>query len=67
MISTASGTFDSAIDTAICRFVTAINGQSSYALADFRVAVPPGSWVSFAIESTNQISRATMALVFSED
>ena len=67
MISTADGTIDPSIDTAICRFVTAINGQSSYALADFRVAIPPGSWVSFAIQSTNGISRATMALVFSED
>ena len=67
MISTVDGTFDTTIDSAICQFVTAINGESQYQLSDFRVTVPPGSWVSFAIKSTAQISRATMALVFSED
>ena len=67
MISTVDGTIDPTVDTAICQFVTAINGESQYKLSDFRIAVPPGSWVSFAIKSTNGISRATMALVFSED
>lgn len=67
MISTVDGTLNNTVDTAICQFVTAINGQSSYALSDFRVAIPPGSWVSFAIKSTNGITRATLALVFSED
>jgi hypothetical protein len=67
MISTVDGTLDPAVDTAICQFVTAINGESQYKLSDFRIAIPPGSWVSFAIKSTNGISRATMALVFSED
>ena len=67
MISTVDGTLDPAVDTAVCQFVTAINGESQYKLSDFRIAIPPGSWVSFAIKSTNGISRATMALVFSED
>lgn len=67
MISTVDGTLDNTVDTAICQFVTAINGQSSYNLNDFRVAIPPGSWVSFAIKSTNGITRAALALVFSED
>jgi len=67
MISTADGTLDPTVDTAICQFVTAINGEAQYKLSDFRVALPPGSWISFAIKSTNGISRATMALVFSED
>lgn len=67
MISTVDGTLDPTVDTAICQFVTAINGESAYPLRDFRIAIPPGSWVSFGIKSTNGISRATMALVFSED
>lgn len=67
MISTTEGTIDTTIDTAIGRFVTAINGQASYPLRDFRVTIPPGSSVSFAINSTAQISRCTLAVVFSED
>lgn len=67
MISTVDGTFNTDIDTAICRFVTAINGQSSYPLRDFRVAIPPGDSVSFAIQSTAGITRVSMSVVFSED
>jgi len=67
MISTADGTLNSATDTPVCQFVIGINAEAQYKLSDFRVAVPPGSYVSFAIKSTNQISRVTMALVFSED
>lgn len=67
MLSTVDGTLDATIDTAICQFVTAINGQSSYPMRDFRVTIPPGSSVSFGLKSTNGISRATFAVVFSED
>ena len=67
MTSTVDGTFDPTVDTAICRFVSAINGQASYPLRDFRVTIPPGATVSFAINSTAQISRVTFAVVFSED
>jgi hypothetical protein len=67
MVSTVDGTLDPTVDTAICQFVTAINGESQYKLSDFRIAIPPGSWISFGIKSTSGISRATMALVFSED
>jgi hypothetical protein len=67
MISTVDGTLDATIDTPICQFVTAINGQSNYKLSEFRVVIPPGSSISFGIKSTNGVSRATMALVFSED
>jgi hypothetical protein len=67
MVSTADGTFNATVDTAICQFVTAINGESQYKLSDFRIAIPPGSYISFAIKSTNNISRVSMALVFSED
>jgi hypothetical protein len=67
MVSTVDGTLSVTVDTAVCRFVTPINGDSQYKLSDFRVAIPPGSYVSIAIESTANISRATVALVFSED
>ena len=67
MVSTSTGTMNSSIDTAVCRFVTAINGQAEYKLSDFRVSIPPGSVVSIAVQSTAQISRISLALVFSED
>ena len=67
MISTVDGTFNPAIDTAVCRFVTAINGESQYKLSDFRIAIPPGDSISIAIKSTNGITRCSVALVFSED
>jgi hypothetical protein len=61
------GTFDATIDTPVCQFVTAINGEAQYKLNEFRIAVPPGSQVSIAISSTSNMSRATAALVWSED
>ena len=67
MVSTVTGTLDPAVDTAICRFATAINGQASYPLRDFRVAIPPGASISFAIASSSNLSRVTFAVVFSED
>jgi len=67
MVSTVTGTFDAAVDTAICRFATAINGQVSYPMRDFRVTVPPGASISFAIASSSNLSRCTFAVVFSED
>ena len=67
MVSTVDGTLDPTIDTAICRFATAINGQVSYPMRDFRVTIPPGASISFAIASTSSLSRATFAVVFSED
>ena len=67
MISTETGTLNATTDTAITRFVTAINGQASYDLAPFRIAIPPGSFISIGIQSTSQLSRVSVALVFSED
>ena len=67
MVSIIDGTLDKTVDTAICRFVTAINGEAQYKLSDFRIAVPPGSSVSIGIDSTSNLSRVTAALVFSED
>jgi hypothetical protein len=67
MVSTADGTMDETVDTAVCRFVTAINGEAQYKLSDFRIAIPSGSYISIALKSTSQISRVSVALVFSED
>jgi hypothetical protein len=67
MVSTETGTLDATVDTAICRFVTAINGEAQYKLSDFRIAVPPGDSVSVGIRSTNGITRLSVAMVFSED
>jgi hypothetical protein len=67
MISTVDGTIDETVDTAVCRFITAINGEAQYRLSDFRIAIPSGSYVSIAIKSTSNISRVSAALVFSED
>jgi len=67
MVSTADGTLDDTVDTPICQFVTAINGQSAYPMRDFRVVIPPGSTISFGIKSTSNINRAAFAVVFSED
>jgi hypothetical protein len=67
MVSTVDGTLDETVDTAICRFVTAINGEAQYKLSDFRIAIPPGSYISIGIKSSAQISRVSVALVFSED
>lgn len=67
MISTADGTLDYTVDTAVCRFVTAINGSSTYDLNPYRVTIPPGDSVSIAVQSTNGLTRVSLALVFSED
>lgn len=67
IVSTVDGTLNTAVDTAVCRFVTAINGESQYKLSDFRIAIPPGDSISIGIRSTNGITRLSVALVFSED
>lgn len=67
MVSIVDGTIDPTIDTAVARFVSALNGQASYPLRDFRVVIPPGTSISFAINSSAQISRCAFAVVFSED
>lgn len=67
MISTVDGTLDTTVDTAICQFVTSINGQAQFPLNDFRIAIPPGSSVSIGIKSSANMSRVACALVFSED
>jgi hypothetical protein len=65
--STDVGTFDTAVDTPIYTGLLAINGTINIDLSAYRITVPPGSWVSVAIRSTNGITQATAALVWSED
>ena len=67
MVSTVDGTMDPIVDTAIIRFVTAINGASQYPMENIRLAVPPGDSISFAIQSTAALNRVSLAVVFSED
>ncbi len=61
------GTFNTAVDTPIYTGLIAINGTINIDLSAYRITVPPGSWVSIAIRSTNGITQATAALVWSED
>jgi len=62
-----TGTFNTAVDTPIYAGLLAINGTINIDLSAYRITVPPGSWVSIAIRSTNSVSQATVALVWSED
>jgi hypothetical protein len=62
-----TGTFNTAVDTPIYTGLLAINGTINIDLSAYRITVPPGSWVSVAIRSTNSMSQATVALVWSED
>lgn len=67
LISEVVGTLDDTVDTAICQFALGVNGEAQYKLSDFRIAVPPGSYVSIGIRSTASIGTTNMALVWSED
>lgn len=66
-ISETVGTLDETVDPPICQFAIGVSGQQQYPLTDFRVAVPPGSWISIGILSTASIGTTNMALVWSED
>lgn len=65
--STISGTFDRTVDTPIYTGLVSINGTINIDLSAYRITVPPGSWLSIAVKSTNSISPCTAALVWSED
>ena len=62
-----TGTFDVLVDTPIYTALIAINGTINIDLSAYRITVPPGSWLSIAVSSTNSISRVTSALTWSED
>jgi hypothetical protein len=62
-----TGTFNTAVDTPIYTGLIAINGTINIDLSQYRITIPPGSWVSIAVRSTNSITQCTAALVWSED
>jgi hypothetical protein len=65
--SDATGTLNTAVDTPVYTGLLAINGTVNIDLSPYRITIPPGSQVSIAIRSTNGITQATVALVWSED
>ena len=65
--STVTGTFDNSIDTPIYTGFCGINGTINIDLSAYRITVPPGSWLSIAVKSTNSISPCIAGLVWSED
>ena len=65
--STATGTFNLAVDTPVYEALVGINGTINVDLSAYRITVPPGSWVSVAIQSTGSMNPVSCALVWSED
>jgi len=65
--SVVTGTFDPTLATPVYTGLVAINGTINIDLSAYRITVPPGSWLSIAVKSTNSISPVTCALVWSED
>ena len=65
--STVTGTFDRTVDTPIFTGFCGINGTINIDLSSYRITVPPGSWLSIAVKSTNSISPCIAGLVWSED
>ncbi len=65
--STVTGTFDNTIDTPIYTGFCGINGTFNVDLSQYRITIPPGSWLSIAIKSTNSVSPCIAALTWSED
>lgn len=65
--STVTATLNNTIDTPIYTGLIGINGTINVDLSSYRISVPPGSLLSIAIRSTAGITRASCALVWSED
>ena len=65
--STATGTFNLAIDTPVYEALVGINGTINIDLSAYRITVPPGSYVSIGLESTAGVTRVSCSLVWSED
>jgi len=65
--SVVTGTFDPTLATPVYTGLVAINGTINIDLSAYRITVPPGSWLSIAVKSTNSISPCAVALVWSED
>lgn len=65
--STATGTLDTSVDTAVYTGLLSINGTINIDLSAYRITIPAGSQISIAVRSTNSISQCSCALVWSED
>jgi len=65
--SLVTGTFNRTVDTPIFTGFCGINGTINIDLSAYRITVPPGSWLSIAVKSTNSISPCIAGLVWSED
>ena len=65
--SVVTGTFDPTLATPVYTGLVAINGTINIDLSAYRITIPPGSWLSIAVKSTNSISPCVAALVWSED
>jgi hypothetical protein len=65
--STVTGTFNGTSDTPIYTGFCGINGTINVDLSQYRITIPPGSWLSIAVKSTNSISPCIAALTWSED
>ena len=65
--STVTGTLDTTLDNPVYAGVIPINGSVNIDLTPYRITIPPGSQVSIALRSTNNITQSTVALVWSED
>lgn len=67
VVSTVTGTFNLAADTPIYAGICGINGTINIDISQYRITVPPGSWVSIAVRGTAAINSVATALVWSED
>jgi hypothetical protein len=65
--SVVTGTFDLTLTTPVYSCICGINGTINIDLSQYRITIPPGSWLSIAIKGTNTISASAAALVWSED
>jgi hypothetical protein len=66
-VSTVTGNFVNGNDTPIYAGICGINGTINIDISQYRITVPPGSWVSIAVRGTSSINSVATALVWSED
>ena len=67
VVSTVTGTFSATLETPIYTGICAIDGTINIDLSQYRITVPPGSWLSIAVRGTASINSVAAALVWSED
>ena len=65
--STVTGSFNLNTDTPVYEAIVGINGTINVDLSAYRITVPPGSFISVAIESTGAMNPVSCSLVWSED